>query len=78
MGGIDDSLDLPRAQELPQTLRPTEPAHPHLTGGQDRFTNTSGERGDDVESSLAGSDAGQFPGLPGSAQNQDVQGWPLK
>lgn len=78
MGRVDDGIDPPGQQELAQALWSAEPADADLAGRQEGVANTSGERGDDRESSLAGGDAGQFPGLPGSAQDQDVQGWPLK
>ncbi|GAB2631291.1 hypothetical protein GCM10027088_01590 [Nocardia goodfellowii] len=78
MGGIDDGIDLVVRQPLSQTLGSPETADAHRTGGQEWVANASGERGNDIESSLAGRAIGQFPGFPGPAQNQDVQGCPLK
>lgn len=78
MCGIDDAGDLVIHQPLPQTLAATEAADPNRTLRQQWVANTTGERGDDIESSLAGSDMGDFPGFPGAAQNQSFQGCPLK
>lgn len=78
MGGIDDGLDLVGRQPLSQPSGAPETADPDLALRQQRVANTTGERGDDVESSLAGSDVGQLPRFAGAAQNQSSQGWPLK
>jgi hypothetical protein len=73
MSGIDDRLERIVRQPVPHPLDATEASDAHRTGGHDRFTHTSGERGDDVESSLAGDDFGQLPGFPGAAENQNPQ-----
>ena len=78
MCGIDDDRDLVIRQPLAQALDATEAADPNRPLRQQWIANTTGERGDDIESSLAGSDVGDFPGFPGAAQNQSFQGCPLK
>ncbi|GAB4586492.1 hypothetical protein Ntsu_43240 [Nocardia sp. IFM 10818] len=78
MRGIDDDLDSVVRQPFPQAVHPAESPHAHLADRQQGFAHAAGERGDDVESSLAGREGGQFPGFPGAAQNQRLQGCPLK
>ncbi|GAA5078713.1 hypothetical protein GCM10023319_17470 [Nocardia iowensis] len=78
MRGIDQRTDLVGPQPLPQPVDAAEAADAHRTDRQQRVANATGERGDDVESLLAGSDVSEFPGFPGTAQNQYSQGWPLK
>ncbi|GAA5052769.1 hypothetical protein GCM10023318_25830 [Nocardia callitridis] len=78
MSRVDDRVDAVVRQPLSETGRTTESADAHLPTGQRRVANATGERGDDVESSLAGSELGKVPGFAGTAQNQNPQGWPLK
>ncbi|GAA1593109.1 hypothetical protein GCM10009764_15190 [Nocardia ninae] len=67
MSSVDHGVDFVGHQPVPQALDPTEPADTHFADRQQGVTNATGERGDDIESLLAGSDVGEFPGFPGAA-----------
>ncbi|BDT90721.1 hypothetical protein IFM12275_06970 [Nocardia sputorum] len=78
MRGIDNRGHVVGRQPSPQPLRAAEAADADRAFGQQGRTHATGERGHDLESSLAGSDVGQLPRFPGAAQKQNSQGWPLK